>query len=522
MSKSDSLFRLIKSMSKSEKRNFKIFASRHVIGEKNNYVALFDAIDKQLDYDEKLILQKFKGNKLAKNISSVKVQLNNLILRSLRQFNSGHKKKYDVRQLLDYADIFYEKGMYVEARKMLQKAQKIAKEYDQYVHLDEISILERDIAHKLGDLEGILYQINIVYPELKQIRATNEDLATYEQLISRIEAFNLKGRRINYKVNRDELEEIVNHELLHVKNIDTEPYAIQIDFHTVWGYYHRLLENRKEAVFHRKKILELLESKPQLVVDSPKLWIKHAKSLLITLGHFDMYEDFDDTVILIEDFISKIPDSKKTINLNSEIYSTIYNVTLDMDLDRGVFSKSVIKANKIVEGLEKYKMQLTPQEDILLNVNLAYVYLGAGEYSKALKWTNNGLNTNYGEIRKDLQSFCRIINILIHYELGNYMLIDSLIRSTDRYLQKENRKFEFEKSFLKFAKKHLQEKYTISKLDSFEKQIEEIQTICQDPFEARALMYFDSISWLETKTKGKTMEELMVPKAKDVKPFQKR
>jgi hypothetical protein len=49
---SDQLFRLIKSLTTAEKRYFKIFASRHSIGGKNEYVNLFDAIDKQSKYDE--------------------------------------------------------------------------------------------------------------------------------------------------------------------------------------------------------------------------------------------------------------------------------------------------------------------------------------------------------------------------------------------------------------------------------------------------------------------------------------
>ena len=56
---SEELFQLIKSLSKQEKRYFKLYASRHVIGEKNKYVQLFDAIDKQAAYNE----EKIKKNK---------------------------------------------------------------------------------------------------------------------------------------------------------------------------------------------------------------------------------------------------------------------------------------------------------------------------------------------------------------------------------------------------------------------------------------------------------------------------
>jgi hypothetical protein len=57
----NALFELVKAMSKSEKRYFKLMSSRHTIGKENNYVRLFDYLDKQSEYDEDLIFKTFKG-----------------------------------------------------------------------------------------------------------------------------------------------------------------------------------------------------------------------------------------------------------------------------------------------------------------------------------------------------------------------------------------------------------------------------------------------------------------------------
>ncbi|MFB0925750.1 MAG: hypothetical protein QMB65_10815, partial [Vicingaceae bacterium] len=97
MKRSEHLHQLIKSLSKSEKRSFKLFANRHTIGEKNNYIQLFDAIDKQENYDEAILIKKLKDKKLTDNLSSVKVQLYNLILKNLRQYNPTNKTTYELR-----------------------------------------------------------------------------------------------------------------------------------------------------------------------------------------------------------------------------------------------------------------------------------------------------------------------------------------------------------------------------------------------------------------------------------------
>ena len=57
----DPLFQLIKSLEKSEKRNFKLYVKRHSGGEDLKIVQLFDALDKMDEYDEELVLNKNKA-----------------------------------------------------------------------------------------------------------------------------------------------------------------------------------------------------------------------------------------------------------------------------------------------------------------------------------------------------------------------------------------------------------------------------------------------------------------------------
>ena len=55
---SDTLFQLIHSLEKSEKRHFKLYIKRSSTKEDLKIVQLFDAMDKLADYDEKNLLKK--------------------------------------------------------------------------------------------------------------------------------------------------------------------------------------------------------------------------------------------------------------------------------------------------------------------------------------------------------------------------------------------------------------------------------------------------------------------------------
>ena len=55
----DTLFQLIHSLQKAEKRAFKLYARRHSSNEDLKMIQLFDAIDKMPEYDDAVLLKRF-------------------------------------------------------------------------------------------------------------------------------------------------------------------------------------------------------------------------------------------------------------------------------------------------------------------------------------------------------------------------------------------------------------------------------------------------------------------------------
>ena len=74
----ESLFRLVKSLSKSEKRQFKLYVNRLESNTDKKFIALFDLLDKMSVYDE----QKIANSKIVKReqLSNVKSHLYRQIL----------------------------------------------------------------------------------------------------------------------------------------------------------------------------------------------------------------------------------------------------------------------------------------------------------------------------------------------------------------------------------------------------------------------------------------------------------
>ena len=85
------LFELIKSLTKSEKRNFKLYAKRISLNEEAKFVRLFDIIDQLDEYNEDRIIQKGNGIK-SSQLSNLKAHLYKQILTSLRLNHINQKQ----------------------------------------------------------------------------------------------------------------------------------------------------------------------------------------------------------------------------------------------------------------------------------------------------------------------------------------------------------------------------------------------------------------------------------------------
>src|SRR6476659_4264547 len=96
----DALFQLIKSLEKSEKRNFKLYVKRNSGNEDLKIVQLFDALDKMDEYDEEQLLKKNKS--LSKQqLSNMKAHLYRKVLSSLRLIKDAENIDLQLHEQMD-------------------------------------------------------------------------------------------------------------------------------------------------------------------------------------------------------------------------------------------------------------------------------------------------------------------------------------------------------------------------------------------------------------------------------------
>jgi len=505
MKNSEHLFYLIQSLSKAEKKSFKLIVNQYSKGGANNYTLLFDTVGQMETYDHDLLVKKLKNKVEAKNISPLKVQLTNIILKSLRNKYSTSNVSFKIRMYTDYIAILFEKGLYAQAKKILCKAKEIAIKNELYLALDNLAILEYKIAEKESNKEDIKHYIEETYPLIKNARKLNDLLAEFEYLQAKIRSLLLEGKPTGNKSVENQLEEIVENPVMKIE-IENYPCSCQIEFHCIWGHYHYANRNKFEAYYHRKKVLELIPFKPFIIRE----WLTHARFLLIGLTKFKMYDEYSLELAYITDKIKQVPKEVRTDSFEDELNTTLFNINLNNDLIEGMFSKILTYTGAIEKLLTTSNYQIDCNLRMVFQYNLCYTYIGSSNYKQALFWVNTLINTNTN-LREDLQSYVRLMNICIHYKLGNESLIENLIQSTTRFLQKKNRYNALESSFLTFAKKYFTDGNTNK--SEMKSDLEYIKAVKDTDKAKDTLSSFDLISWLKSCVEDKTMEEIIKAKA---------
>ncbi len=83
-------------------------------------------MDKLDEYDETVLLKKLPSIKKPQ-LSNVKVHLYRQLMASLRLLKSAESIDMQINEQLDYARILYNKGLYIQSLKILEKLKRNGK-----------------------------------------------------------------------------------------------------------------------------------------------------------------------------------------------------------------------------------------------------------------------------------------------------------------------------------------------------------------------------------------------------------
>lgn len=494
MKPSTELFKLIKSLTKSEKRFFKLSSSLQS-GEKN-YLKIFDYIEGQDDYNESELKEFFKGERFIKHLPSEKNHLYKLILKSLRSYYSEQSINSSLKQEIKNVEILYNKALYKECEKFVSRAKGTAKKYEKFYYWFELINWEKkllDSAYESGQFDTDLDKL---IEEEEYVIARLRNLAEYTIIYSKINLIFRSGGFTRNEKERKVVADIANHHLINGKNTALSSKAASICYY-IKGLCAATNRNYVDSYQFFNRTKEILDNNPFIKVDVSQ---RYLMALIHLLRCYIDSEDYGKARDLINEIRSL--EGKKgfnSIDIAVRIFGNSYNQELVLLHKLGEFENSVKLIPKIEKERQKFEDKLSKEMEILLTYNSAYSYFGVGDYKKALQYLNIVLNDNEQNLRQDIYSFSRIFNLVIHYELENYDFLEYVIKSTNRYLSKQERDYVIEITCIKYIRKLAKTNDSIGKLELFEEMEDEVKELLKDENERVILEYFDLPAWIHSK-----------------------
>ncbi|MDQ2719593.1 MAG: hypothetical protein M3Z26_07520 [Bacteroidota bacterium] len=499
----DSLFQLIHSLQKSEKRNFKLYVQRNSSNNDLKVVQLFDAIDKMSTYDENALINKTASIK-KQQLPNIKAHLYKQILGSLRLLENSENLDLQLHEQLDFATILYNKGLYHQSLKILDKIKEIAGTNNQINFLVEVLIMEKKIealhiTRSMQDrADALTGEVNITNMHLvRQTKLSNLALQLYSWYIKNGLARNEDDEKeVENYFQKHLIDEVKNPEGFYEKLYHSQSYCWYSFIRQDFLMYYR----------YTQKWVNVFSDQPFMIKIETGNYIKGLHNLLN--AHFNLrnYSGFEKTLLILEDF-SKSDIVKLNDNNKIQVFVYLYIAKINQHFLEGTFRDGLEIVTEITDQLKEYELYLDQHRTLIFYYKIASLYFGAGDFDSAIDYLNKIINWKV-TLRNDLQCYARLLHLIAHYEIGNFQLLEYLIKSVYRFMAKMQNLSLVEEEVFKFLRNSFY--LSARKLKpEFEKLLNTIKQFETSKFETRAFAYLDIISWLESKVYDKPVYEII-------------
>jgi hypothetical protein len=504
----DALFQLVKSLEKSEKRNFKLFVKRNSSSEQLKTIQLFDAMDKMTDYDEPMLLKKNKSIS-KQQLSNLKAHLYRQILSSLRIIKDENNIDIQLHELMDHARILFNKGLYLQTLKVLKQLKDLAATNHQITYLQQALFFEKKIetlyiTRSMQDrADQLTLESNRVNDEVTLVnRLSNLSLQLYSWYIQNGHARNEK----DVKSVQELFQQNLPADAALAKGFYEKLYLYQS---YCWYAFIRL--DFLQYYRNCQKWVDLFTLYPNMLAVETASYIKAMHNLMG--AHFDLL-DHERLSQAIKKFEQFAHHKLVTQNDNNRIltYQYLYTARINLYFLQGTFDKGLLMVPHLEAMLKEYGLYLDAHRVLVFYYKIASLYFGSGNNEKAIDYLNRIINQK-GDLRTDLQCYARLLHLIAHYELGNFELLEYLIKSVYRYMAKMENLSKVEEEMFTFLRRSFRLGAHALKPE-FSSLLNKLKKYEGNPLETRAFAYLDVISWLESKINHVNVQDVIREKFK--------
>ncbi len=505
--KTDDLIRLIHSLTKAEKRHFRLFVQRRQSSEEMLFLRLFDYLDKHEEYREAAVLKKLPDIKKSQ-LPNLKAHLYGQLLTSLRLLHKNSNDDILLREMIDYARVLYNKGLYRPSLNYLEKVkhraqklnyQAIALESIEFEKLIESQYVTQSIQGRAGELSSQSQVLNQVI----------EKANLFSSLSLQMYALFLKS---GFARNAADYEKVQDFFEAHKPAVG----FLELDFwgkiyycqSHVWLYY--IGQQFSACYRHVYTWVQLFEDDPSMKIHHPALYLKGLHNLLGTLFNTLDYNRFCAQLNRLEQFPQQVGGvMDNNVEGLFQLYRYLHRI--DKHYLEGSYEDGLQLVPELARAIEQETYNWDDHRIMVLNYRIGCLYFAVGDNDNSIHYLNRIINQKNPDYRADIQCFARILSLIAHFELGNARLLEYQIKSVYRFLLQMEDLHQVQKEIFGFLRRTPSMRRDML-LGEFKRLHDKLLPLASDPFERRSFMYLDILSWLESKLQHRPLSAIVQEK----------
>lgn len=499
------LHALIHSLTSHEKRYFRLYATFTGNRKQNNYLHLFDVLLPMAPYQDQALFESIQGTAYQNHLPSTVYHLNNLILRSLKSFHSEKSERSQIRELIESARILKEKALYPASLKLLRRAHKKAKHNQDFLALAEILELEKKLQFKtkIRNLNQAIdtKQKDSLY-NLSQLK-TEIELGS---LLDKHYALRKQSYDVRERSKADRTRDLMAHAILKEA---PEGFRSYLNFHVIHGHQHILDRKFDQAYIHFKACVEKWEEEAHFKKEFPAQYVIFLTEFLSACIYSKHWIQAEKVIAKITQVQVQHPEEEIDL-LNQSLYTQLF-----YSLNSGNYEGGLRSIEFIEELLKRHPDGISLPRKINFYYNSTIFFFLNEEFSKALHWLSRIQIIPKSDLKQNLQDFARIFQIVIHYELGNYDLVEYLFRSTYRHYRSKRKLYRYEKIIFEYTKK-LISAWEPRKLEELASSLyDSLWELARNPQGKEPAGLYELIFWLQAKVEGMSLREVYQKRVKE-------
>ncbi|MBC7865574.1 MAG: hypothetical protein IAF38_21550 [Bacteroidia bacterium] len=469
----------------------------HIKHDNKVFDILFDAIDKQDEYDEKEILIKFKDKAFAKQFALTKTRLYDQILRSLDALYADSSVDAELKQDLHFVEILFRKTLYKQAEKLLYHTRKKALKNEKISSLIEISLWQKRLLEKAGYAGDAEKQLKDIEEHdnwlISQLTMQNDFWQLKSNLFS---SLNKKGKtenQVDFSKLLAQKSSEINYEKLSVEN--------KYLFHHTHSAFYFGIHDYENCYSHLTQNVKLISENAFLFKDEPNVYFSVLSNLIFICNRLGKNQEALTALSQLKN-VQQIFDISNNEDLQIKHFNMLSSAEITLYKLTGNYEEAFKSLEGIESSLQRFREKLNPTRKAFYFFNLSAVYLANAKFNQALKWCNELLNDKTIDENENIRSYALLLSLLIHYDLNHTDYFPVIVKQLEKHFSPKEEIPLLFSAFISFAEGAYKNDGRPKHKEYLTTLLNTLQEIKNSGQEDLAFEYFDFNRWVNSRITG--------------------